>query len=190
MSSCWFCRSARENKVTVILQRIGTPAFYHEGIKINVCYSSGSAHYQYTGDASETLLARADEQVLCKKGCSHLHSAESTDPAHFRAGHQSPSKPCTVLAQILTRVLWHLEPARFWVLIRLPITFFTALRISRPCRTDGAALLGTAQPSQLCLFFFDIAAMNSSAGVVYRLCRDFFYRCQCPTCPHRSPTQQ
>ncbi len=54
------------DKVTVILQRIGTPAFYHEGIKINVCYSSGSAHYQY-GDASETLLARADEQLYAKK---------------------------------------------------------------------------------------------------------------------------
>jgi diguanylate cyclase (GGDEF)-like protein len=54
------------DKVNVILQRIGTPAIHCDGIKIHVCYSSGSAQYQY-GDTCETLLARADEVLYAKK---------------------------------------------------------------------------------------------------------------------------
>ena len=34
-----------------------------EGITIHVCYSSGSAHFEY-GDTFETILARADEALF------------------------------------------------------------------------------------------------------------------------------
>jgi len=54
------------DKVNVILQRIGTPTIPCDGIKIHVCYSSGSAQYE-PGDTSETLLARADEVLYAKK---------------------------------------------------------------------------------------------------------------------------
>jgi diguanylate cyclase (GGDEF)-like protein len=54
------------DKVSVILQRIGTPAIQSEGITIHVCYSSGSAQYEY-GDTVETLLSRADEFLYAKK---------------------------------------------------------------------------------------------------------------------------
>ena len=54
------------DKVDVILQRIGTPAIQCAGITIHVCYSSGSAQYEY-GDTVETLLSRADELLYAKK---------------------------------------------------------------------------------------------------------------------------
>jgi hypothetical protein len=79
----------------VILQRIGTPAFYHEGIKINVCYSSGNAHYQY-GDASETMLARADEQLYAKK------AARTTTP---------PKSPLRLISEPAIKAPRSLEPS-------------------------------------------------------------------------------
>ncbi len=54
------------DKIDVILQRIGTPAIQCDGITIHVCYSSGSAQYEY-GDTVETLLSRADEFLYAKK---------------------------------------------------------------------------------------------------------------------------
>jgi len=54
------------DKVNVILQRIGTPTIQCDGIKVHVCYSSGSAQYE-PGDTSETFLARADEVLYAKK---------------------------------------------------------------------------------------------------------------------------
>jgi diguanylate cyclase (GGDEF)-like protein len=54
------------DKVSVIIERIGTPAIHCDGIKIHVCSSSGSAQYEY-GDTSETLLARADAVLYAKK---------------------------------------------------------------------------------------------------------------------------
>jgi diguanylate cyclase (GGDEF)-like protein len=55
-----------KDKVNVILQRIGTPAIQWDGIRIHICYSSGSAQYQY-GDTAETILSRADEVLYAKK---------------------------------------------------------------------------------------------------------------------------
>lgn len=54
------------DKVSVILQRIGTPTIQHDGIKIHICYSSGNAHFEY-GDTSEKILSRADEVLYAKK---------------------------------------------------------------------------------------------------------------------------
>ncbi len=61
------------DKVDVILQRIGTPAIQCDKITVHVCYSSGSAQYEY-GDTVETLLSRADEFLYAKK------AARSGDP--------------------------------------------------------------------------------------------------------------
>jgi diguanylate cyclase (GGDEF)-like protein len=55
-----------KDKVNVILQRIGTPTIQCDGIRIHICYSSGSAQYQY-GDTAETILSRADEVLYAKK---------------------------------------------------------------------------------------------------------------------------
>jgi diguanylate cyclase (GGDEF)-like protein len=54
------------DKVSVILQRIGTPTIDCDGIKIHVCYSNGTAQYEY-GDTGETILSRADEVLYRKK---------------------------------------------------------------------------------------------------------------------------
>jgi diguanylate cyclase (GGDEF)-like protein len=54
------------DKVNVILQRIGTPSIHSDGIKIHVCYSTGSAHYEH-GDTAETILSRADALLYAKK---------------------------------------------------------------------------------------------------------------------------
>jgi diguanylate cyclase (GGDEF)-like protein len=61
------------DKVSVILQRIGTPAIQCDGITIHICYSSGSAQYEYA-DTVETLISRADEFLYAKK------AARSGDP--------------------------------------------------------------------------------------------------------------
>jgi diguanylate cyclase (GGDEF)-like protein len=54
------------DKVSVILQRVGTPTIQHDGIKIHICYSSGSSHFEH-GDTSEKILSRADEVLYAKK---------------------------------------------------------------------------------------------------------------------------
>jgi diguanylate cyclase (GGDEF)-like protein len=65
------------DKVSVILQRIGTPNFQHDGITIHVCYSSGSAQCEY-GDTSESLLTRADEVLYAKKAARKSQSTLSS----------------------------------------------------------------------------------------------------------------
>jgi diguanylate cyclase (GGDEF)-like protein len=63
------------DKVSIILQRVGTPTIQHDGIKIHICYSSGSAHFEY-GDTGEKILSRADEVLYAKK------AARSSTPPH------------------------------------------------------------------------------------------------------------
>jgi diguanylate cyclase (GGDEF)-like protein len=75
------------DKVSVILQRIGTPTIDCDGIKIHVCYSSGSAHFEY-GDTAETLLARADEVLYAKKA----------------ARSAGPSKPAAQISNLPLRI--------------------------------------------------------------------------------------
>lgn len=68
------------DKVSVILQRIGTPIIECNREKIHVCYSSGIAQYQY-GDTSESLLSRADEVLYAKKAARPLPMRETqTEP--------------------------------------------------------------------------------------------------------------
>lgn len=78
------------DKVNVILQRIGTPSIQHDGTKIHVCYSSGSAHWEY-GDTVETVLSRADQVLYAKK------AARSASPPKF----PSPLSPSSAAAQPL-----------------------------------------------------------------------------------------
>jgi diguanylate cyclase (GGDEF)-like protein len=76
------------DKVSVILQRIGTPAIQCEGITIHICYSSGSAQYEY-GETVATLLSRADEFLYAKK------AARSGDRPKLppRLANPAPSAP-------------------------------------------------------------------------------------------------
>jgi diguanylate cyclase (GGDEF)-like protein len=67
------------DKVNVILQRIGTPAIHCDGIKIHVCYSSGTAQHEF-GDTCEKLLARADEVLYAKKAARSLNPSKSPTP--------------------------------------------------------------------------------------------------------------
>jgi diguanylate cyclase (GGDEF)-like protein len=64
------------DKISVILQRIGTPAIQCEGITIHICYSSGSAQYEYA-DTVETLLSRADEFLYSKKAARSADQPKS-----------------------------------------------------------------------------------------------------------------
>jgi diguanylate cyclase (GGDEF)-like protein len=79
------------DKVSVILQRIGTPTIDCDGIKIHVCYSSG-AHFEY-GDTAETLLARADEVLYAKKA----------------ARSAGPSKPAAQISSLPLRIGFELS---------------------------------------------------------------------------------
>jgi diguanylate cyclase (GGDEF)-like protein len=64
------------DRVDVILQRIGTPAIRCDEITVHVCYSSGSAQYQY-GDSVETILSRADEVLYAKKAARSADQPKS-----------------------------------------------------------------------------------------------------------------
>jgi diguanylate cyclase (GGDEF)-like protein len=90
------------DKVNVILQRIGTPAIHCDGIKVHVCYSSGSAHYEF-GDTCEKILARADALLYAKKA-----ARSSSPPKSLPQLSSSAPRTDPVLSHRETRTV---EPA-------------------------------------------------------------------------------
>jgi diguanylate cyclase (GGDEF)-like protein len=89
------------DKVSVILQRIGTPTVNCDGIKIHVCYSSGAAHFEY-GDTAEKILSRADEVLYAKK------AARSTSP---KSVTPISNLPLRIGSQLSNREARAAEPA-------------------------------------------------------------------------------
>jgi diguanylate cyclase (GGDEF)-like protein len=89
------------DKVSVILERIGTPAIHCDGIQIHVCSSSGNAQYEY-GDTSETLMARADEVLYAKKAARGGSAPKLPSPLSISAPHTGSGLP--------SRAGWTSEP--------------------------------------------------------------------------------
>jgi hypothetical protein len=87
--------------VSVILERIGTPAIHCDGIKIHVCSSSGNAQYEY-GDTGETLMARADEVLYAKKAARGGTGPKLPSPLSIPAPHAGSGLP--------SRAGWTSEP--------------------------------------------------------------------------------